>query len=169
MDQRRFAEVWQSMFVDAPPENVRRQFADLDHHIRTNVHPKLTFKVLAQSEFQARYIQEVTLLGLRQRDVFERHILPDGSIHDKSVDGFNQGGELRVEFAPERTDTRVQILVRLPLPPVIGRLVRPLLEKQIRREVVAAFAEDKYDLEVRGYPGRSSARADSELTNDEAG
>jgi hypothetical protein len=44
----------------------------------------------------------------------------------------------------------------LPLPPLIGGLVRPLLEKQIRREVVAALEEDKYDLEVRGYPNMAA-------------
>jgi hypothetical protein len=152
MGQPRFAEVRQSTFIEAPPDKVRRQFADLDHHVRTNVHPKLTFKVLSQSDATARYVQEVKLLGLRQRDVFERQILPGGSIHDRSVEGFNKGGELRLDFAPERNGTRVDILVRLPLPPVIGGLVRTLLEKQIKREVMAAFEEDKYDLEVRGYP-----------------
>lgn len=157
MSQVRFAEVHQSTFIAAAPENVRRQFADLDHHIRTNVHPKLTFRVLAQSSADARYVQEVKLLGLRQRDVFEREILPSGSIHDRSVEGFNKGGSLRVDFAQEGQGTRVDIVVRLPLPPVIGGLLRPLLEKQMRREVVAALQEDKYDLEVRGYPASVGA------------
>ena len=84
--------------------------------------------------------------------MFERQILPSGSIHDRSVEGFNKGGELQLDFAPEADGTRVDIVVRLPLPPVIGALVRRLLEKQIRREVTAAFQEDRYDLEVRGYP-----------------
>jgi hypothetical protein len=161
MAQTRFAEVRQSTFIGAPPDKVRRQFADLDHHIRTNVHPKLTFKVLSQSTSSARYEQEVKLLGLRQRDVFERHILPSGSIHDRSVEGFNKGGELLVDFAPENSGTRVEILIRLPLPPVIGGLVRPLLEKQIMRELLAALQEDKYDLEVRGYPAAVAMTANT--------
>src|SRR5262249_39772882 len=127
MSQPRFAEVRQSEFIAAAPETVRRQFADLDHHIRTNVHPKLTFKVLSQSGTGARYVQEVRLLGLRQRDVFERQILPNGSIHDRSVEGFNKGGVLELDFTPEKDGTRVDILVRLPLPPVVGVLVRSLL------------------------------------------
>ena len=90
MPRSRFAEVRQSMFVQAAPDTVRRQFADLDHHIEANVHPKLTFKVLSQSDAGARYTQEVRLLGLRQRDVFERTVLPGGSIHDRSVEGFNK-------------------------------------------------------------------------------
>jgi hypothetical protein len=151
---RGFAQVRHAVFIDAPPDTVRRQFADLDHHIRTNVHPKLAFTVLAQSATDARYVQEVTLLGIRQRDVFERRILADGAIVDRSVAGFNKGGEIRADFTPNGAGTQVALEVRLPLPPVIGRLVRPLLEKQIRREVMAAVAEDKFDLEVRGYrPG----------------
>lgn len=157
MAQTRFAEVQQSAYFNASPDTVRRQFADIEHHIRTNVHPKLSFKVLSQSPTGARYVQEVKLLGIRQRDVFERHILPDGTIHDRSVEGFNKGGELRFGFAPEGTGTRVHVLIRVPLPPVVGGLIRPLLEKQVRRELDAAIAEDRYDLEVRGYPATTLA------------
>ncbi|HEU0204571.1 MAG TPA: SRPBCC family protein [Burkholderiaceae bacterium] len=157
MASTRFAEVRQSAFFNASPELVRRQFVDLEHHIRTNVHPKLSFKVLSQSATGARYVQEVTLLGIRQRDVFERQILPDGSIHDRSVEGFNKGGELRFGFAPEGAGTRVDVLIRVPLPPVVGGLIRPLLEKQVRREVQTAIEEDRYDLEVRGYPAKVKA------------
>ncbi|HEU0203299.1 MAG TPA: hypothetical protein VFR86_23065 [Burkholderiaceae bacterium] len=157
MASRRFAEVRQSAFFSAAPDAVRRQFADIEHHIRTNVHPKLSFKVLSQSATGARYVQEVTLLGIRQRDVFERQILPDGTIHDRSVEGFNKGGELRFGFAPEGAGTRVDVLIRVPLPPVVGGLLRPLLEKQVRREVQAAIEEDRYDLEVRGYPAKVMA------------
>ena len=57
-----------------------------------------TFKVLAQSATEARYVQEVTLLGIRQRDVFERRIQADGAIVDRSVEGFNKGGEIRARL-----------------------------------------------------------------------
>lgn len=72
-----------------------------------------------------------------------------------SVAGFNNGGSLTFRFHPEprgaAAGTVVNITVRLPLPPVIGSLIKPLLESQIRREVRPASAEDKHDLEVRGY------------------
>ena len=52
------------------------------------------------------------------------------------------------------------ITIKLPLPPVVGRLLRPLLDLQVRRELRAAAAEDKNDIEVRGYgrphPGTST-------------
>jgi hypothetical protein len=151
-----FAEVRHEEWIAAPIEQVRAQFADLDHHIQNQVHPKLRFEVQERGPHRARYLQEVRLLGIRQRDVFERRIAPDGSIVDTSVEGFNAGGSISAWFAPReqagRAGTAVTLTVRLPLPPLVGALVRPLLERQVARELRAAAAEDKHDLEVRGYP-----------------
>ncbi len=161
----RFAEVTHQEWIAAPVETVRAQFADLDHHIRRNVHPKLRFEVLERRTRGARFVQEVRLLGIRQRDVFERSIEPDGTIEDRSVEGFNRGGSLSVRFTPARAEgqfaTQVEITIRLPLPPLIGPLVRPLLEAQIRKEVRAAALEDKADIETRGYPLGGPRRAAS--------
>jgi hypothetical protein len=151
----RFAEVQHSQWIGAPVERVRAQFADLDHHIQHQVHPKLRFEVLERGPRSARFVQEVRLLGIRQRDVFERDIQPDGSLRDVSVEGFNRGGSLDFRFTPQpvagREGTLVHIVIRLPLPPVIGGLLKPLLESQIRKEVRAAALEDRDDIES-GYP-----------------
>lgn len=159
----RFAEVRHAQWIAAPVETVRAQFADLDHHIRRNVHPKLRFEVLERHPHGARFVQEVRLLGIRQRDVFERHIGADGSIHDESVAGFNRGGTLDFAFHREsaggRAGTRVDITIRLPLPPLIGPLLRPLLQAQVRKEVSAAALEDRDDIERRGYPRADVAAA----------
>ncbi len=152
----RYAEVQHSEWIDAPPATVRSQFADLEHHIRSNVHPKLRFELLSQGPNRARFVQEVRLLGLRQRDVFERRIAEDGSMCDLSVEGFNQGGSLNFEFVPERGGTRVDITIRLPMPGPMF-LLRPLLEAQVRRELRAAALEDKCDIEQRGYVARAAA------------
>lgn len=158
----RFAEVRHEEWIAADMPVVKAQFADLDHHIHANVHPKLRFEVLHQSPRRARYVQEVKLLGIRQRDVFEREFGAGGSMTDTSVEGFNKGGSLHFEFTAEtreaRAGTRVSVTIRLPLPPVIGGLVKSLLEGQIRKELLAAVAEDKLDLEVRGYRPREVAR-----------
>ena len=158
----RFAEVIHREWIAAPVETVRAQFADLDHHIRRNVHPKLRFEVLQRRPRGARFVQEVKLLGIRQRDVFERSIDADGRIVDRSVEGFNRGGSLSFRFSPQvvagRPGTVVEITIRLPLPPLVGPLVRPLLEKQVRKEVRAAALEDKQDLESGGYPAVQPAR-----------
>jgi hypothetical protein len=146
----RYAEVRHSEWIAAPPATVRSQFADLEHHMRANVHPKLRFELLSAGPNRARFVQEVRLLGLRQRDVFERRIADDGSICDLSVEGFNRGGSLNFGFVPERGGTRVDITIRLPLPgPMV--LLRPLLEMQVRRELRAAALEDKRDIEQNGY------------------
>lgn len=158
-----FAEVIHREWIAAPIDTVRAQFADLDHHIERNVHPKLRFEVLRRRERGARFVQEVRLLGMRQRDVFERSIEPDGSIEDRSVEGFNRGGSLSFRFEPKtvegRAGTEVEIVIRLPLPPIVGALVRPLLEAQIRKEVQAASLEDKRDIESLGYPVARRAMA----------
>jgi len=157
----RFAEVRHQQWIAAPDAVVAAQFADLDHHIQAQVHPKLRFEPLSRLAGAARFVQEVRLLGLRQRDVFERRIAADGSIVDRSVQGFNQGGTLMFRFRPEardgRSGTRVDITVRLPLPRWIGGLLRPVLEAQVRKAVAAAALEDRDDIELRGYPQRGAA------------
>lgn len=151
-----FAEVEHHIWIAAPRHTVRQQFGDLDHHIRTNVHPKLSFEKLASQPDCMRFVQEVRLLGLKQRDVFERRWLPDGSIRDTSVEGFNKDGSLHFTFSEShqggRPGTDVGITIRLPLPPLLGWLA-PVLKSQVRKEVTAAALEDKFDLEQRGYQG----------------
>lgn len=152
----RFCEVRHREWIAAPLPTVRAQFADLQHHIRTNVHPKLRLQLLQQGPQRMRFVQEVRLLGIRQRDVFEREMHADGSFVDTAVDGFNKGGTVAFDFAAEarqgRDGTAVGITVRLPLPRLVGALLHGPLRAQIRRELRAAAAEDKHDLEVRGYP-----------------
>jgi len=125
------------------------------------VHPKLRFEILSMSERRARFVQEVRLLGITQRDVFEREIEPDGrGMVDRSVEGFNKGGSLTFTFDPAKKEgrdaTTVGITIRLPVPRFLGFL-SGVLEGQVRRELLAAVAEDKHDLEVRGYPSMKAA------------
>ena len=136
---------------------MRRQFSDLHHHVATKVHPKLRFEIISVDEKSARFVQEVHLPGLRQRDVFQRVIDADGSMRDESVEGFNKGGSLDFDFQPERGGTRVDICIRLPVPGPL-RFLRRLLEAQLRRELRAAAAEDKHAIEVRGYPPHVARR-----------
>ncbi|MBE7420393.1 MAG: hypothetical protein HS128_22045 [Ideonella sp.] len=157
----RFCEVSHREWIAAPLAAVRAQFADLQHHIRSNVHPKLRLELLPRESRCTRFVQEVRLLGVRQRDVFERRMHDDGSFVDTSIEGFNKGGTVAFGFAREvregRDGTAVDITVRLPLPPLVGALLHGPLRAQVRREVRAAAAEDKYDLEVRGYPSHAPA------------
>lgn len=146
----RFVEVEHRVGIAAPAHVVRAQFGDLDHHIRAAVHPKLSFRPLAPVAGRQRYEQKVRLLGITQRDVFEREWLSDGSMRDTSIEGFNQGGSLHFAFAPAEVDgrsgTEVVMRVRLPLPTALAWLA-PVLRAQVRREMVAAANEDKRDIE----------------------
>lgn len=146
----RFVEVRHDCWIDAPPAKVRAQFADIQHHIDANVHPNLRFELLAQEPHRARFRQDVRLLGMWQRDLFDRVIDEDGSIHDESIHGFNKGGTIDISFAPKaeggREGTRVDIVIRLPTPPLLGWLA-PLLRKQVLRETMIAVQQDKQDIE----------------------
>lgn len=161
----RYVDVSHAEWIDAPVATVRAQFADLDHQIRRNVHQSLRLRMLEQRPRGARFVQEMRLLGIRQRNVFERTIEPDGTIEDVSVEGFNRGATLRFDFEPawrgQRLGTLANVAVRLPLPPVVGALVKPLLETQLRRQLCVAAQENKADIEARGYPARSDAAAGS--------
>jgi hypothetical protein len=167
-----FAEVVHREWIAASCELVRAQFGDVRHHIAANVHPKLDFELLSEAPGRARFAQEVRLLGIRQRDVFERVWRDDGSIEDTSVDGFNRGGTVRFMFNPRKRDgregTEVTIVIRLPLPR-FGRMLRPLLQAQLRREVRAAALEDKLDIETRGYPAAAGGSVSHTSAPDRAG
>ena len=159
---RKTVEVRHQIWIQAPVATVRSQFGDIRHHMHTNVHPKLKFELLEPAAGRMRFTQEVKLLGLRQRDLFERRFDVDGSIHDLSVEGFNRGATLDFHFQPSVRQgvagTEVDITIRLPAPPMLGWLA-PLLRAQVRREVTAAALEDKYDLEQRGYRPQLEAAA----------
>lgn len=99
-------EVIHREWIAAPVDTVRAQFADLDDHIRRNVHPRLRLEVLQRRPHGAGFVQEERWLGIQQRDVFERSIDADGSIEDVSVAGFNRGGSLRFRFATVTVQAR---------------------------------------------------------------
>jgi hypothetical protein len=149
----RTVEVKHQVWIAAPVDTVRAQFADLNHHIDANVHPKLKFEVLAQEPTRARYVQQVKLLGMWQKDLMDRSFDADGTMHDVSIDGFNKGATLDFRFTPRqeqgREGTSVDITIRLPTPPLLGWLA-PLLHKQALKETVQAAGEDKRDIEA-GY------------------
>jgi hypothetical protein len=146
----RTVEVKHQMWIAASPATVKSQFADLYHHIDANVHPNLRLQVLAQEPRAARFEQKVKLLGMWQRDLFDRTIADDGSIHDESIEGFNKGGTLDTHFAPAAQDgragTMVDITIRIPTPPLLGWLA-PVIRKQVTRELTVAILQDKNDIE----------------------
>lgn len=161
---RSFVDVRHDVWIDAPRDLVRDQFGDLDHHIRNGVHPGVRLRRLApDAHGRQRFEQEVRLFGLlRQRDVFERRHLRDGTIVDTSLEGSNRGGTITASFervAREgRLGTLVMLDLRVPLPRLVSALARPLVARAVRRELERALAEDKADLEAGRYAGPARAR-----------
>ena len=110
----RFAEVTHHEWIAAPAASVRSQFADLHHHVATNVHPKLRFEILESSPQSARYVQEVKLLGIRQRDVFEPTQL---GVHSAVQDGVYDARQrgLGVREAVPHVEVKTPSLIGLRL------------------------------------------------------
>lgn len=148
------AEVVHSSWIVAPLPVVRAQFADLRHHIRAGVHPRVDLEILGEGPRRARYAERSRLLGRVRRDVYDRLIEPDGGMVDICVAGPNKGGSLMFTFEPETrvglAGVRVDVVVRRPLTRGLGWL-RPLLAWRMRRELRIAFEEDRRDIEDRGY------------------
>lgn len=152
-------EVSHEEWIAAPLAVVRAQFADLHHHIAAGVHPKLRFEIISLGERRARFVQEERLLGIRQRDVFERVIAADRlGMVDTAITGPHRGRSLSFRFTPGtragRDATLVAVKVSMPVPRWLG-VLHPLWRVQIRRKLIATMEEDRHDIEVRGYP-RSS-------------
>ena len=146
----RTVEVSHVEWIHASPATVRAQFADLQHHIDTNVHPNLRFELLVQEPRRARFRQQVKLLGMWQTDLFDRVIDDDGTMHDVSIDGFNKGGTLDYTYTAKKQGgldgTEVSVTIRLQTPPFLGFLA-PLMKKQVTNELTAAVKQDKDDIE----------------------
>jgi len=154
----RFIEIQHDEWIAAGPDIVRAHYGDLHHRADARVHPREQLRVLRPGPTGPRY--ERVLHGFlgRQRDVFEREQMADGSVVDNVVSGSNWGRSVRVRFW-RRTErghhgTLVELTVTQPLPPLVGGLLARWMRGRLERELREMAGEDKIDVE-RGYrPGR---------------
>lgn len=138
--------------IERPIDEVRRQFADIHHHAKNRVHKALDIKVIADDGTTCRYTFDVRIMGMRQHDEIVQVRRKDGSLFAETVAGTNVGTRTTVTF---KKDGKGATMVNFRLDaPISGfkRLIKPLFAMGVRREVRKAFAEDRYDLEVAGYP-----------------
>lgn len=138
--------------IARPLDEVRRQFADMHHHAKNRVHKALDIRVIADDGASCRYSLDVSILGMKQHDEIVMARQSDGTLVAETVEGTNKGTLTTVKFRPDG-DAATLIDFRLDAP-VSGfkKLIKPLFAAGVRHEVKKAFAEDRYDLEVRGYP-----------------
>lgn len=144
-------EVTVEQTIRRPLAEVSRQFGDVRHHAANRVHPKLTFEILSEQGDTIRFRQQVSLVGIKQTDEVVQTRRADGSLDSEIVAGTNKGSRIIQAFAPEgEAATRVTFTMQMPATG-IKRLLKPLFAAAIRKTVLDAFEEDRYDLEVRGY------------------
>lgn len=144
-------EVTVEQTIRRPLAEVSRQFGDVRHHAANRVHPKLTFEILSEQGDTIRFRQQVSLVGIKQTDEVVQTRRADGSLDSEIVAGTNKGSRIIQAFAPEGdAATRVTFTMQMPATG-IKRLLKPLFAAAIRKTVLDAFEEDRYDLEVRGY------------------
>lgn len=137
--------------IERPIDEVRSQFADMQYHVKQNVHPEVHFTIHSSQGSHCAFRQEISLAGMRQADEVVNSALADGSLQSEFVGGMNAGGRLLVSFTPEGTAaTRVRALLTIPVSG-IRALLAPLLGAAALKALEKAFVQDKRDLEAGNY------------------
>ena len=138
--------------IRCPIDVVRAQFSDLKHHIEHNVHRRFQLTLHASDERSCDFTQGYRILGVVRHDEARLERNADGSLHGKFVEGPNQGGETFTTFESLGSDsTRVQFKAVIPLRGLMA-LAKPLVKRQLERDIANGLEEDRIDLEERGYP-----------------
>jgi hypothetical protein len=103
-----------------------------------------------QPDYQ-RIRQKSRLLGIPMVDETLVRQTADGSVRTEVVRGPNAGGTIHISFRPDGPDaTFVYATVQLPLAGWKRRL-EPLFALALGRLTEQTLAEDRFDLEIRGY------------------
>ena len=138
--------------IARPIDIVQSQFADMAHHANVGVHASLEVDNVRPTHEGCLFTGRRRVLGRLQEDEMELRRNPDGGSVLRSLAGTNAGLVIAQSFeALGPAETRVRTTVDAPLPG-IARLLAPLLRAVLRRDLRKALAEDRHDLEVRGYP-----------------
>ena len=148
-------EVSTSLRMERPPNVVRAQYWDIDHHIRKNVHPGIVYKWEESKPGERKIRTEFRLLGIKQYDVSLLVDTPDGAFLIDYLEGANAGTKLLHEFVPEGDGaTLVRITAKVP-GALHRKMLGPLFRFAVRQVINKALREDKADVEGSGYePGR---------------
>src|SRR5258708_27817350 len=146
-----------SLRIAAPVDRVRAQYRDIDHHIRRNVHPDITYAWEPTGPGERKIRTTFRILGVPQFDVSLLEDAPDGSFVIRYVEGSNAGMVLVHEFVPvEGGGTEVRLSANAPatLP---RKLLGPLFKVGAAQVMKKALREDKADIEGGSYrPGKAA-------------
>lgn len=144
-------DVVRSVEIERHAEVVRRQFGDVAHHAATHVHRGVVFEVIEDDGACCRYRQVSSVGPVKLRQEIELDRTPDGPLVNRIVAGQFTGGAITFRVESHGEDGSV-VEARLTAP-VSGvmRIVAPILRAQVGRQLTAALAEDKADLEGGTY------------------
>jgi hypothetical protein len=133
--------------INSPPDRVREQYRDIDHHIRNNVHPSIHYEWQPGAPGERKIKTTFRILGLPQYDVSLLEDAEDGSFVIRYLEGTNAGMVLVHRFVEvEPGVTEVQLSADAPS--TLGRkILGPLFVVGARQVMKKALAEDKRDLE----------------------
>jgi hypothetical protein len=139
-----------SIRIKAPVDVVRAQYRDIDHHIRANVHPDVTYQWEPAGPGERKVRRTFSVMGVPQSDVSFLEDRRDGTFVIRFVEGANAGMVMRHEFVGSNSGTEVKITAEAPA--TVGRkLLGPLYRLGALQGLKKAMAEDKADLEQGGY------------------
>jgi hypothetical protein len=144
--------------IEAHPDVVRAQYRDIDHHIRTGVHPSIEFHWEPGAAGQRKIRTSFRILGIPQFDLALLEDTSDGSLVIRYVEGTNAGMVVTHEFVPLDGGKATEVRLTADAPATLGRkLLGPLFKVGARQVLKKALAEDKADLEKGTYrPGKAA-------------
>ena len=141
-----------SKWIKCPIETVKKQFADIGHHMRYRVHPRVEYTILSENQKECRIRQTVRVLGLRQVDESVLRWVSKNVLMNDVIAGDNEGLRLMNVFEMVRPDTTlVNLTLEVPLRG-FKKLLKPFFRIAVYRTVAKALEEDRIDLEQYGYP-----------------
>ena len=152
--------------IKSPPERVREQYRDIDHHIRNNVHPSIHYQWEQGAPGERKIKTTFRILGLPQYDVSLLEDADDGSFVIRYLEGTNAGMVLVHRFVEvEPGVTEVQLSADAPS--TLGRkILGPLFVVGARQVMKKALAEDKRDLEQGDFqPGLAAGNVELALAS----
>src|SRR3954468_13901985 len=153
-----------SLRMNCTAEQARRQYRDIDHHIRNNVHPAIHYQWEPAGPGERKIRTTFRILGVPQFDISLLEDAPDGSFLIRYLEGSNAGMLLVHEFVEvEPGVTEVRLFADAPA--TWGRrLLGPLFVIGARQVMKKALVEDKRDLEGGRYePGVAAGNVEGAL------
>ena len=147
----RTLEVTETVAIERSAEIVRAQFGDVAHHQNTGVHHGVRFELLDDDGRRCRYRQTTRVGPIRLQQHLTLVRETGGPLVNTVTAGPLAGGTITFHVRPDGPSrSRVTAIVEAELRG-IQAIAAPMLRSQLAKDLRAALAEDKDDLEHGRY------------------